>query len=92
MKRRRPTEHFILGERGRLTPVAINKVINFYAKKAGMKCHPHALRHTFAYNYLEQHPGDIVGLKLILGHANLNTTAIYAQHTLDDLMRKVEGM
>ncbi|MBK9711408.1 MAG: tyrosine-type recombinase/integrase [Kouleothrix sp.] len=29
---------------------------------------PHTLRHTFATNYLKDHPGDLVGLAALLGH------------------------
>jgi integrase/recombinase XerC len=37
---------------------------------------PHDLRHTFALSYLADHPGNIVGLAQILGHTDINTTAI----------------
>jgi site-specific recombinase XerC len=38
---------------------------------------PHDLRHTFAHRYLEEHPGDLVGLARLLGHESLDTTKIY---------------
>ena len=80
-----------LGQRGGLkTPISLNKILDFYAKKAGIRCHPHSLRHTFAYNYLKNNPSDIVGLAQILGHSNINTTAIYTQNRLEDLQEKVE--
>lgn len=88
----KPEEYLIMGQRGHLTPIAINKIVDVYAKKADIKCSPHTLRHSFAYNYLLQNPGDIVGLSQILGHSNLNTTAIYTQHRLEDLQERVEGM
>jgi len=87
-----PTDELFIGQRGALTTIAFNKIIEFYAKKADIKCHPHTLRHTFAYNYLEQNKGDIVGLAQILGHSNLNTTAIYTQNRLEDLQAKVETL
>lgn len=80
------------GQKRLNTPLAINKIVGVYAKKAGIKCSPHSLRHTFAYNYLKSNPGDIVGLQKILGHSNLNTTAIYTQHRLEDLQANVEKM
>lgn len=89
---RDPSERLFQGQRGPLTPIAFNKIIDFYAKKAGIKCHPHQLRHTFSCQFLEQTQNDIVALQQILGHSNLNTTAIYTQNSFEDLQRKVEGM
>jgi site-specific recombinase XerD len=37
---------------------------------------PHTLRHTFATNYLKDHPGDPVGLAALLEHSVLETTRI----------------
>jgi len=85
-----PSDYLVLGQRGRLTPIAVNKLIEVYAKKVGIKLSPHALRHAFAYNYLEQNPNDIVGLRDLLGHRDLNTTAIYTRHSLDTLQERVE--
>lgn len=52
---------------------------------------PHTLRHTFATNYLKDHPGDLVGLAALLGHSSLETTRIYVQPSSDDLMQRVES-
>lgn len=38
--------------------------------------HPHALRHTFAANYIRS-GGDVYRLSRILGHADISTTALY---------------
>lgn len=51
---------------------------------------PHDLRHTFAHRYLQQHPGDLVGLARILGHESLDTTKIYTQLTSEELVKRVE--
>jgi site-specific recombinase XerD len=51
---------------------------------------PHDLRHTFAHRYLQQHPGDLVGLARILGHESLDTTKIYTQLTSAELTQRVE--
>lgn len=50
---------------------------------------PHDLRHTFAHRYLEEHPGDLVGLARILGHKSLDTTKIYTQPTAEQLARRM---
>jgi site-specific recombinase XerD len=52
---------------------------------------PHTLRHTFATNYLKDHPGDLVGLAALLGHSSLETTRIYVQPSSDDLAQRVEA-
>jgi integrase/recombinase XerC len=52
----------------------------------------HTLRHTFAHNYLETYPGDVVGLAALLGHASLDTTRLYSQPTLEQLGTRVEGL
>ncbi len=51
---------------------------------------PHTLKHTFATNYLKDHPSDLVGLAALLGHSSLETTCIYVQPTADDLAQRVE--
>lgn len=53
---------------------------------------PHDLRHTFARGYLKEHPGDLVGLAQLLGHSDINTTAIYTRATADDLATRVEEL
>lgn len=50
----------------------------------------HTLRHTFATNYLKDHPGDLVGLAALLGHSRLETTRIYVQPSAADLAQRVE--
>jgi site-specific recombinase XerD len=52
---------------------------------------PHTLRHTFATNYLKDHPGDLVGLAALLGHSSLETTRIYVQPSAEDLAQRVEA-
>jgi len=51
---------------------------------------PHDFRHTFAHRYLQQHPGDLVGLARILGHTSLDTTKIYTRLTPGELAQRVE--
>lgn len=69
-------ERFFLGERGPLTPSGVLRIIKKYARDAGVEVSPHKLRHTFARRLL-QAGADIVTVQQILGHANLNTTAVY---------------
>jgi len=92
LKDRKKTDRLFMGQRGVLTTFALNKIVTKYAEKAGLRLSPHSLRHTFAFNYLRENSGDIVGLAQILGHSNINTTAIYTQNRLADLQEKVESI
>lgn len=69
-------EHLFLGERGPLTPSGVFRILKKYSREAGIEVSPHQLRHTFARRLLRA-GADIVTVQQILGHANLNTTAIY---------------
>lgn len=44
----------------------------------------HNFRHTFARNYFQEHPGDLMGLADQLGHSSLESTRIYFQTWSDD--------
>lgn len=50
---------------------------------------PHSLRHAFARNYLENHPGDLIGLAEKLGHSSLESTRIYFQTWSDDARQAI---
>jgi hypothetical protein len=63
------------GQRGPLTASGVDKIVRGYGSAVGIRTHPHLLRHQFAELYLNQNPGDLVGLQQILGHASVDTTA-----------------
>lgn len=70
----------------RLTPRSIQRLLRFYAAKAGIsrKVTPHTLRHLFATDLL-QNGADLRSVQLLLGHSNLNTTQIYTHLTNREL-------
>ncbi|HRY76797.1 MAG TPA: tyrosine-type recombinase/integrase [Candidatus Paceibacterota bacterium] len=70
----------------RLTPRSIQRLLRFYAAKAGIsrKVTPHTLRHLFATDLL-QNGADLRSVQLLLGHSNLNTTQIYTHLTNKEL-------
>lgn len=85
-------------KRGRLTISAMRQMIDILVRDASTRglvpplTSAHTLRHTFAHNYLTQHPGDIVGLATMLGHTSLDTTRLYSQPTVAQLATRVEGL
>ncbi|MDD5054726.1 MAG: tyrosine-type recombinase/integrase [Candidatus Peribacteraceae bacterium] len=88
----KPTDKLLLGERGAIQQLALNEIVRKYAKLAGVTATPHTLRHSWAYQYLEQNPGDIVGLAQLLGHSSISTTQIYVQHRMEQLEQRVEAV
>jgi site-specific recombinase XerD len=81
-----------VGERGPLTEKGVRSLCEKYSAFVGVKIHPHLLRHTMAHKYLDDNPGDLVGLAQILGHSNLNTTRRYVERGEDQLGEAVERM
>ena len=67
-----------VGRQGALSVEGIALVVSKYADWARLAhVTPKMLRHTFAFNYLEDHPDDLIGLADMLGHTNLNSTRVY---------------
>ncbi len=62
----------------RLTPRSIERLVNYYAIKAGIskKVTPHVIRHSFATDLL-QNGADLRSVQALLGHANIATTQVY---------------
>lgn len=73
----------------RLTPRSIQRIVKFYAAKAGIykKVTPHVLRHSFATDLLSN-GADIRSVQIMLGHANISTTQVYT-HVTDKQLREV---
>jgi len=85
---------FLAGQRKNpLTPNGIWRIVKNYLKRAGLDgATPHTLRHTFATNLLRKHGEDLVTVGRLLGHENINTTAIYTEPTQDDLEKAVSKL
>lgn len=91
-----PQGHLFLGQRGPLTPRGIRDIVAQIgvAAKVEDPLHPHALRHTFATALLDppaygsdRPPATLPAVQALLGHSDLNTTAIYTRASHADLAR-----
>lgn len=85
-------------KKGILTTSAMRQMIDVLVRDTAARglvpaqASAHTLRHTFARNYLAEHPGDIVGLASLLGHTSLDTTRIYSQPTIEQLSIRIEQL
>jgi len=73
----------------RLPERSVQKILEKYAQKAGLKkrVHPHMLRHTFATHLLDG-GADLRVVQELLGHERLSSTQIYT-HVTKKQARKV---
>lgn len=70
----------------RLTERSVERIIDKYAKKAGIgkKITPHTFRHTFATHMLDR-GADLRTVQELLGHERITTTQIYTHLTVEKL-------
>ena len=72
----------------RMSKSDVQLIVRDTAKRAGLpkKVTPHTLRHSFATNFLKNN-GNMRYLSTLMGHASLDTTAMYA-HVVDNDLKE----
>lgn len=86
------SDKVFIGERGPLTDRGIRALCDKYSGIIGITLYPHLLRHTFAHQFLAHSNNDLVALAQLLGHSNINTSAIYTRRTKADLADAADNM
>jgi integrase/recombinase XerD len=78
------------GQRGHLCRAQAYNVVHAALRASGLggrKLGPHLLRHTLGRQWI-LNGGDLVSLQRILGHTSINTTRIYAELSMVDVIRQ----
>lgn len=72
----------------RLGCASIDVILRRHAQAAGVRAHPHALRHACA-THLLRGGADVRHVQELLGHESLQTTALYTRVVVEDLRRMI---
>lgn len=84
----------LIGQRGPLTRLAINKILDKYSKKAQLseRVNPHAARHTFCSQLIKSGV-DPKTVCLLTGHSSVDLVyRFYVNSSAEDKQRAVDGL
>lgn len=89
LKARQSDSDYIFATKGRMTRQLVQFHLSELGKGLGFRLTPHLLRHTFGKRLADKGiPLDRIAK--LMGHSDINTTAIYTMPSLDDLRLAVE--
>lgn len=84
---------FASQKRRGMTSHAIWQAVKKYGVQAGLNdLTPHQLRHTFCVKLIREEKVDIVTVANLMGHENINTTALYSKPNQQDMIDAVERL
>jgi integrase/recombinase XerD len=73
----------------RLSTVMIGLLVSAHGRSVGVRIAPHGLRHACA-THLLKHGADIRHVQQLLGHRDIQTTALYTGVSIEDLRQVLE--
>jgi integrase/recombinase XerD len=85
-------EHEFIGESRRLSRKGVHDLIQRHGIKAGIpegELHPHAMRHLFGTEMLENDT-SMLSIQELMGHADPKSTAVYAQLAMRKKMTTID--
>lgn len=89
LKVRLSNSDYVFATRGRMTRQLVQFHLSGLGKRLGFRLTPHLLRHTFGKRLADKGiPLDRIAK--LMGHSDINTTAIYTMPSLEDLRQAVE--
>jgi integrase/recombinase XerC len=74
-----------------LRPEALTLMIGRLGDTAGIKTHPHKLRHTFATHYMSNDGADVLTLQAICGWSTLAMAQRCSHTTVAKLQRSIDS-
>jgi integrase/recombinase XerD len=89
------TNKLLIGQRGSLTRLAINKIMEKYSKKAQFDyiVTPHMARHTFCSNLIKEGKVDPKTVAILSGHSSVDTLyRFYVNSSSEDKQNAVDNL
>ena len=79
---------------GRLSGRALGEIVKPVMAAAGVPaelCHPHVMRHTYGTLFMSRPEAKLQQLRVLMGHADISTTAGYLHERDEELEAAVDG-
>ncbi|WP_051556558.1 tyrosine-type recombinase/integrase [Alkalihalobacterium bogoriense] len=89
------SQKLLQGQRGALTRLAINKILEKYSRMAQLDyiVTPHMARHTFCSNLIKEGNVDVKTVAILSGHSSVDTLyRFYVNSSAEDKQRAVENL